>query len=131
MNFDAIAAEYINTFNATDATERKRLLAHVFATDVSYVDPMAAVAGHDGVDAFIAGAHQQFPGWVFSLIGPVDGHGRQARFTWGLGPEGEEPPVVGFDVIVVDDEGWITQVLGFLDKVPSALSVSGRARACP
>jgi hypothetical protein len=119
-DFNAIAADYINAFNATDETERKRLVADVFTADVSYIDPMADVEGHDGVDAFITGAHQQFPGWVFTLIGPVDGHGQQARFTWGLGPEGVEPPVVGFDVIVVDGEGRIGQVLGFLDKVPSA-----------
>ncbi|GAA2160564.1 hypothetical protein GCM10010403_08290 [Glycomyces rutgersensis] len=120
MDFDTVAAQYITAFNATDATERKAFIGEVFAADVSYVDPMAAVAGHDGVDAFIAGAHQQFPGWVFSLLGPVDGHGAQARFTWGLGPAGEEPPVVGFDVVVLDEEGRIAQVLGFLDKVPSA-----------
>ncbi|MFG3342992.1 nuclear transport factor 2 family protein [Glycomyces sp. NPDC048151] len=119
-DFDAIAADYLEAFNATDAAERKRLVADVFAADVAYADPMAAVAGHDGVDAFIAGAHQQFPGWVFTLLGRVDGHGNQARFTWGLGPEGAEPPVVGFDVVVVDGEGRIAQVLGFLDKVPTA-----------
>lgn len=119
-DFKAIAAEYINAFNTVDAAERKLGVANVFAADVSYIDPMAAVVGHDGVDAFIAGAHQQFPGWIFTLIGPVDGHGRQARFTWGLGPEGAEPPIIGFDVIVVDEDGRIAQVLGFLDKVPTA-----------
>jgi hypothetical protein len=119
-DFNTIAAEYINAFNETDEAERKRLVADVFTADVSYIDPMADVEGHDGVDAFIAGAHQQFPGWVFTLIGPVDGHGQQARFTWGLGPEGAEPPVIGFDVIIVDADGRIAQVLGFLDKVPTA-----------
>lgn len=119
-DFNAIAAAYINAFNATEAVERKHLVADLFAADVSYADPMAVVAGHDGVEAFIAGAHQQFPGWVFTLVGPVDGHGLQARFTWGLGPEGTEPPVVGFDVIALDEDGRISQVLGFLDKVPTA-----------
>ncbi|MFC3491770.1 nuclear transport factor 2 family protein [Glycomyces rhizosphaerae] len=119
-DFNAIAADYINAFNETDAAERKRLVAELFTADVYYVDPMAAVSGHDGVDAFIAAAHQQFPGWVFTLVGPVDGHGTQARFTWGLGPAGAEPPVIGFDVIVVDEDGRIVQVLGFLDKVPTA-----------
>ncbi|MDA1358832.1 nuclear transport factor 2 family protein [Glycomyces luteolus] len=119
-DFNAIAAAYIEAFNATGAVERKRLVSDVFTPEVAYTDPMAAVAGHGGIEAFIAGAHQQFPGWVFTLVGPVDGHGRQARFAWGLGPEGAEPPVVGFDVVVLDDDGRIAQVLGFLDKVPSA-----------
>ncbi|CAM3362638.1 nuclear transport factor 2 family protein [Stackebrandtia soli] len=118
-DFDAIAAKYLDAFNTVDADERGRLVAELFAEDVSYADPMATVSGHAGVDAFIAEAHRRFPGWVFALAGPVDGHGDQARFTWGLGPEGEEPPVVGFDVIVVDG-GRITRVHGFLDRVPGA-----------
>jgi len=56
---------------------------------------------------------------VFTLVGPVDTHHRQARFTWGLGPEGAEPLVLGFDVAVADEADKIVSVLGFLDKVPS------------
>ena len=55
---------------------------------------------------------------MFSLAGPVDAHHQQARFTWGLGPEGAEPLIVGFDVAVTDDDGKLVTVLGFLDKVP-------------
>jgi hypothetical protein len=56
---------------------------------------------------------------VFSLAGPVEAHHQQARFTWGLGPEGAEPPIVGFDVAVAGDDGKLVTVLGFLDKVPA------------
>jgi hypothetical protein len=66
----------------------------------------------------IAGAQAQFPGLVFRLAGLVDAHHRQARFSWGLGPAGEEPLVVGFDVAVAGPDGRLTSVLGFLDKVP-------------
>jgi len=48
----------------------------------------------------------------------VDSHHRQARFTWGLAPDGAEPAVIGFDVAVAGDDGRLTRVLGFLDKVP-------------
>jgi hypothetical protein len=119
-DFAAIAAKYLDAFNAADADERRKLVDELFAADVTYVDPMAAVSGREGVSAFIDAAHQQFPGWVFSPAGRVDGHGAQARFGWGLGPAGEEPPVLGFDVVVLDGDGRITQVLGFLDRVPNA-----------
>ena len=56
---------------------------------------------------------------MFSLAGPVDAHHQQARFTWGLGPEGAEPLIVGFDVAVTGDDGQLVTVLGFLDKVPA------------
>jgi hypothetical protein len=56
---------------------------------------------------------------VFTPAGPVDAHHQQARFTWGLGPEGAEPVVIGFDVAVTGEDGRITSVHGFLDKVPA------------
>ena len=37
----------------------------------------------------------------------------------GLGPEGGESLVEGFDVAVMDEKNKITAVLGFLDKVPA------------
>jgi hypothetical protein len=83
-----------------------------------YIDPLAEAHGRDAIEATIGAVQAQFPGFVFSLAGPVDAHHRQARFTWGLGPEGAEPLAVGFDVAVTDEDDRIVTVLGFLDKVP-------------
>ena len=79
---------------------------------------MAEARGRAAIDATIGAVQNQFPGLVFTLAGTVDAHHRQARFSWGLGPEGAEPLVVGFDVAVTDNRDKITTVLGFLDKVP-------------
>jgi hypothetical protein len=65
-------------------------------------------------------AQQQFSGLVFTLGGPVDANHNQARFTWHLGPDGAEPVVIGFDVVVLDGDGRIASVHGFLGKVPAA-----------
>jgi len=67
----------------------------------------------------IAAVQAQFPGFVFTLLGPVDAHHGQARFTWGLGPANAEPLVIGFDVAVAAEDGRLRTVLGFLDKVPA------------
>lgn len=45
--------------------------------------------------------------------------GEQARFRWELGPDGGPAPIAGFDVALVDADGRLTDVLGFLDRVPS------------
>ena len=45
-----IASRYIQAWNETDAQRRGALVAEVFARDASYVDPMASVAGHDGIE---------------------------------------------------------------------------------
>ena len=122
--FETIADAYITAWNTRDAAERERAVAAAFAPGATYTDPLADVSGRDAITELIGGAQQQFAGWTFRLAGPVDGHHGQARFTWALGPddgkEVGEAPVVGFDVVTLDDAGKITSVLGFLDRVPTA-----------
>lgn len=112
-----IVKAYLETWNA-DGADRDRLLAEHWSESVGYTDPLAEVSGHAGIAAVIDGARQQFPGFVFTPVGEPDAHHRQVRFQWGLGPEGAEPLVIGFDVIVLDEQGRISDVRGFLDKIP-------------
>ncbi|WP_350348346.1 nuclear transport factor 2 family protein [Agromyces sp. G08B096] len=114
-----ITDRYLTAWNSTDPSERARLLAEHWRDDATYTDPLVEVTGRDAIAATMAAVQTQFPGFVFSLIGTPDTHHRQTRFQWGLGPEGAEPPIVGFDVIVADEDGRIQQVLGFLDRVPA------------
>lgn len=115
-----LAQSYLDVWNETDAELRALRLLTVFRDDVGYVDPLAQVHGADALFAVIGALQQQFPGWVFRLAGPVDGHHGRLRFTWALGPEAapEDAPVVGFDVAVLADDGRIASVHGFLDRVP-------------
>ncbi len=113
-----VIARYLDCWNETSPAARRKLIDEVWADDARYIDPLAEAHGRDEIDATIAAAQRQFPGFVFTLAGPVDAHHQQARFTWGLGPEGGEPLVIGFDVAVTGDDGKIKTVLGFLDKVP-------------
>jgi hypothetical protein len=78
------------------------------------------VRGADAIAGLMGVAQQQFSGLVFTLGGPMDANRNQARFTWHLGPDGAEPVVIGFDVVVLDGDGRIASVHGFLDKVPAA-----------
>jgi len=39
------------------------------------------------------------------------------RFSWSLGPAGEEAPIEGSDVLTLNG-GRVGAVIGFLDKVP-------------
>ena len=118
--FGDLVERYIATWNETDPARRRRDIDDLWAPDGRYVDPLAVAEGRDAIDAMIAAVQSQFPGMTFRLTGPVDGHHNQARFTWELGPAGVEAPIVGFDVVVIDGNGRLTQVLGFLDRVPAA-----------
>jgi hypothetical protein len=118
-DYQHAAEAYISVWNETDPAARRALISELFTVQASYTDPLGAVHGHDGIDQFVAGAQAQFAGLVFSLSGNADGHHDTARFTWHLGaPDTDEPLVIGFDVIAIED-GRINQVYGFLDKVPS------------
>lgn len=92
----------------------------MWAPDARYIDPLAAVQGHDAIDATVHAVQARFPGLAMRLASPIDAHHDQARFTWELGPAGGEPLVVGFDVVERDRNGQLTLVLGFLDRVPAA-----------
>lgn len=114
-----IVQRYIAGWNETDPERRRKLLDELWDDQGSYIDPLAEAHGRDAIDAVIAAAQSQFPGFVFTLNGPVDGHHRQARFTWGLGPADAAPVVIGFDVAVATEDGRLQLVLGFLDEVPA------------
>jgi len=120
-DFDIVVQRYLAAWNETDPQRRRAAIEEAFTADIRYVDPVAAVEGHAALDGLIGAVHGQFPGWVFTPGGPVDAHHEQARFTWHLGPAGEEPVVVGFDVAELGADGRIRTVLGFIDQAPAAL----------
>jgi hypothetical protein len=114
-----IVTRYLDTWNATDESVLTELLAKHWSDDCVYVDPLADVQGREAVGATIQAVRAQFPGFVFTPVGSIDAHHQQARFQWGLGPAGEEPVIIGFDVVVLDADQRIRDVRGFLDKVPA------------
>jgi hypothetical protein len=117
----ATVTSYLGIWNEADTEKRAAAIAELFAPGAPYIDPLAAVEGHEGLGAVVAGARDQFKGLSFELHGAVDAHHNIARFQWGLVTEpGAEPIAIGFDVLVTDDEGRIKGVYGFLDKIPAA-----------
>jgi hypothetical protein len=110
---------YLACWNETDSAARRELIARTWADDANYVDPLVDAHGHDAIDAAIAATQGQFPGHAFALAGPVDTHHGVARFSWGLGRDGDDPLVLGSDVASVGADGRLARVVGFLDKVPT------------
>ena len=113
-----LADRYLAAWNETDPAARRTAIDALFTRDVHYTDPLVAIQGTDALQATMDAVHAQFPGFRFRLGGPADAHHDQVRFAWELGPKGAEAPIAGFDVAVVDAEGRIRTVLGFLDRVP-------------
>jgi hypothetical protein len=64
-----IARRYIALWNERTRSRRREMLSQDWTADATYVDPLMNGAGHDGVDALIAGVQQKFPDFKFTLIG--------------------------------------------------------------
>jgi hypothetical protein len=118
-NAAQVANDYIALWNETAPALRKEALVNAWRSDAAYADPVMRGKGHGEIDALIDAVHARFPGFIFSLIGPADGHGNAVRFSWGLGPKGGEAVVKGTDFVTLDGDR-IVAVTGFLDLVPTS-----------
>jgi hypothetical protein len=122
---ERLVRRYIAVWNERDGARRRQAIDTTFTADVRYTDPLADLSGIDEFDAVVVAVQAQFPELVFSFGGAVDAYHDTARFTWRLAsPYGGEAPVVGFDVVHVND-GKIGRVYGFLDKVPAVAASAG------
>jgi hypothetical protein len=114
---DTLINRYIAIWNEADPERRRELIVQTWTEDASYIDPMMTGTGHDGIDAMIAGAQQQFPGHRFELAGAPDAHHDRVRFTWHLKPvAGDDTVAVGIDFGVVAEDGRLLSVTGFLEQ---------------
>ncbi|MFJ9867505.1 nuclear transport factor 2 family protein [Streptomyces sp. NPDC101165] len=117
----AAVTRYFEAWNAADAGALAKAVSVAWSEDGTYTDPLADVRGHEEIAAVIRGAHEQFPGFEFRLAGDVDGNHHIARFGWELVSTADgSAPVAGSDVVTLDEDGRITSVLGFLDRIPQA-----------
>lgn len=113
-----LVAQYLETFNETDADRRRVLIEALYTPDCTYTDPHVDLQGTKQIDGFIAQTQERFAGFTFTLGAPIDAHHHQARFQWHAGPAETPDSYVGFDVIVAED-GRIRNVFGFMDAGPA------------
>jgi hypothetical protein len=111
---------YFAVWNETDPTRRRDLIARTWSDDATYLDPLLAAEGPDGIDAMVAGVHEQFPGHRFRQTGESDSYNDRVRFTWELvGPGATSPLIAGTDFGVITADGRLQSITGFLDLMPA------------
>ncbi|MEU8892040.1 nuclear transport factor 2 family protein [Streptomyces sp. NPDC048442] len=120
--FETALQRYFAAWNTTTgADDLAKAVEAAFTEDAAYTDPAADVRGHAELTAMIAGALAQFPGFEFRLSGEPDGHHDIVRFGWELVSLADgSAPVAGFDVATLAEDGRVSSVKGFLDRVPGA-----------
>jgi hypothetical protein len=110
-----VVNDYIAIWNEGDAERRRELIARTWTEDATYVDPLMAGEGTDGIDAMIAAAQAQYPGTRFELAVEPDAHNDRVRFAWDLvGPDGQAI-ARGIDFAHLADDGRLREVTGFLE----------------
>jgi hypothetical protein len=111
-----VVHNYIAVWNETTPEDRRAIIADTFADDASYLDPIMAGDGRDGIDAMVAGAQAQFPGARFELTSGPDAHHDRVRFAWrAVAPDGGAAIAAGVDFATVGDDGRLRAVTGFLE----------------
>jgi hypothetical protein len=114
-----VVARYIEIWNETDAAARQALIAQAWTADGTYLDPIMRSEGAAAIDAMIAGAQAQFPGFRFRRTGKVDAHNGHMRFSWECGPgETGAAVIAGTDFAELAADGRLAAVTGFLDLAP-------------
>ena len=115
-DLDTVVDRYIAIWNEADPARRRALIELTWAEDGSYVDPLAAGAGRDAIDAIVAGAQAQLPGVRFELAAGPDAHHDRVRFAWrAVGRNGDGPVAAGVDFATVAPDGRLRDVTGFLE----------------
>ena len=116
-----VAQRYLQAWNETDPQRRRGLVQEVFADGARYVDPLADVAGHEGISTLIGGMQQQFHGARFTLRGDPQAHHDQVRFSWTLALQGKTL-AEGTDVATIAGDQRLGNVTGFIDYLEPSLS---------
>ena len=111
----ALIDRYIAMSNATNADDRRHLIAGAWADSGAYVDPQMNGQGHDGIDAMVQAVQDRFPNHRFRRTSEVDAHNDRVRFGWELAAEGEAPLVCGVDFGVLSADGRLQSITGFFE----------------
>ena len=119
-NVNEIVVRYLNAWSERDAKRRRDLVAQTWNEDGTYIDRVRDGRGHDSIDAMIAKAQAQFPGYSLHLASGVEAHHDYVRFSWVAGGTAEAPLYIKrTDFAVIADDGRLKSVIGFTDAAPA------------
>jgi hypothetical protein len=112
-------AGYVAAWNETDGRRRRAIIERTWSDGGTYLDSHREGAGHAGIDAMIAAAQTQFPGYRLRLSSGIEVHHDCVRFSWSAGGSDVAPLfIAGTDFAVLSEDGRFRAVTGFIDAMP-------------
>jgi hypothetical protein len=119
-NVNEVVVRYLAAWNEREPKRRRDLVAKTWTEDGTYIDGAREGRGHDSLDAMIAKAQEQFPGYRLNLASGVEAHHDYVRFSWVAGGTAEAPLYIkGTDFVIVAGDGRLKSVVGFTDAAPA------------
>jgi hypothetical protein len=122
-NPNELVINYIAAWNERDPARRHDVIAKTWTEGGSYIDAHRHGEGHTGIDAMIAAAQNQFPGYRLRVVSKIEAHNGYLRFSWAAGGTEQAPLyLAGTDFAVVAVDGRMQSVTGFVDAAPAPVS---------
>ena len=119
-NVNETVIRYLAAWNERDPKRRRAIVAETWTDDGGYLDAHRNGNGHGAIDAMIAAAQAQFPGYRINRVSGIEAHNNVVRFSWAAGGSNEAPLYLGgIDFATLAPDGRIKTVAGFTDAAPA------------
>jgi hypothetical protein len=114
-----LAERYIAVWNEPDADRRRAGIEELWAVDCAHYTDIREVHGYDALAERIGKAYEQWVapgGYLFRAVDNANGHHGTVRFNWEMVTTDTHQVVsVGFDFLLMDDDGKISIDYQFID----------------
>ncbi len=124
IKLNELVNRYVAVWNEPDAALRREGIAQLWAEDGAHFTPSLEARGYPALEVRVAGAYEKWVkagGFVFRSAGNAEAHHNGVRFNWEMVPAaGSAAAAVGFDFLVLGDDGRIRLDYQFLDRPPAS-----------
>jgi hypothetical protein len=111
---------YADAWNASDASERRRLLEGALTEDCELIEPRGRFAGRDAIFERLTGFSDRFPGATVDNTTRVDEHNGFARYGWKIVGRDGSVLLEGLDVVARGADDRIERVVRFFGVLDPA-----------
>lgn len=110
-NLASLAERYAAVWNETDAVQRRKQIAALWAKDAVHYVQVREVRGHAALEARVIEAHEKWvvqSGYLFKFVGSAIGLHNSVKFNWVMLPKaGGDAVAAGLNIVVLNDDGDI------------------------
>ena len=116
---DPIIGMYDEAWNASELSERRRLLEEALTDDCELVEPRGRFVGREAIVERLTGFTERFPAARVDITSKVDEHNGFARYGWTIVDRDGAEVLRGIDVVERATDGRLRRVVMFFGDLDS------------